>query len=332
MTIGYRSIFGIATLAVWGLGIAAPAAMAEGMLSLKVENDMFASSDDGHYTNGVELNWTFAAQEGHWTHRVGDWMPDFLISSVDGVSYRLTHQIYTPDDIRRDTLATGDRPYAGVMLGGMSLHEERRLDGGRRLSDLNFDVGLVGPATGAEQLQRGMHRITDSRRPRGWDHQLDNEPIVNASYRRQWWSAHRVGSLELEQGPSVTGALGNLYTYAGVGYGMRLGKELERTFGTPAVSPSPGGRKYFTPSEAFGWYLFASLEGRYMARNLLLDGNTFEDSHSVDRREWVGDVLLGAALTWERWQLTYTNVWRSDEFSGQDGHDKFGSLTLGWHF
>lgn len=29
-----------------------------------------------------------------------------------------------------------------------------------------------------------------------------------------------------------------------------------------------------------------------MAHNLLLDGNTFEDSHSVDRREWVSDFQL----------------------------------------
>ena len=54
-----------------------------------------------------------------------------------------------------------------------------------------------------------------------------------------------------------------------------------------------------------------------MAHNMLLDGNTFEDSHSVDRREWVGDAKLGVALTSSRWQLAFASVWRSREFRGR---------------
>ncbi|HET8791348.1 MAG TPA: lipid A-modifier LpxR family protein [Modicisalibacter sp.] len=33
-------------------------------------------------------------------------------------------------------------------------------------------------------------------------------------------------------------------------------------------------------------------------------------------------------MTWDRWQLAFTNVWRSDEFEEQGRHDQFGSLTL----
>ena len=40
-----------------------------------------------------------------------------------------------------------------------------------------------------------------------------------------------------------------------------------------------------------------------MTHNMLLDGNTFEDSHSVVLREWVGDSKVGVALNWSRWQL-----------------------------
>ena len=65
-----------------------------------------------------------------------------------------------------------------------------------------------------------------------------------------------------------------------------------------------------------------------MAHNMLLDGNTSEDSHSLDRRPWVGDAKLGLALIWNRWQLAFANVWRSREFEGQREHDQFGSLTL----
>nr|WP_248730182.1 MULTISPECIES: lipid A deacylase LpxR family protein [Halomonas] len=301
-------------------------------MTLKVENDLFASSDDGHYTSGVELGWTFAAEPSHWSQQVARWVPNFLLDEVDGVSYRFTHEIYTPDDINRRELIEDDRPYAGVLLLGLSLHEDKRIDQWRQASDLHFDVGVVGPGARAEQLQREVHRITNSDNPRGWEHQLSNEPVINATYRRQWWYGHRLGGLTLEHGPSVTGAVGNLYTYAGGGYGMRLGEGLQRSYGTPAVSPAQGGRQYFTTGDRFGWYAFASLEGRYMAQNMLLDGNTFTSSHSVDKRNEVGDALVGAALTWQRWQLSYTHVWRTREFHGQDGTDSFGSMTVSRHF
>lgn len=52
----------------------------------------------------------------------------------------------------------------------------------------------------------------------------------------------------------------------------------------------------------------------------------------MERRDWVGDALVGAALTWDRWQLTYTYLWRTDEFEEQDGFDQFGSITLSTWF
>src|SRR3546814_3846176 len=43
------------------------------------------------------------------------------------------------------------------------------------------------------------------------------------------------------------------------------------------------------PSDWFGLYHFVSAEGRLMVRNIFLDGNTFEDSHSVDKYPRVFD-------------------------------------------
>ncbi len=65
-----------------------------------------------------------------------------------------------------------------------------------------------------------------------------------------------------------------------------------------------------------------------MGRDLFLDGSTFEDSHSVDSRPLVGDLLVGAAVTFGRMKLSYAQVFRTREFDGQrDGHE-FGSVSL----
>ncbi|WP_280567503.1 lipid A deacylase LpxR family protein [Chromohalobacter sp. 296-RDG] len=302
--------------------------LADGMLTIKSENDLFASGEDGHYTNGLEVNWSFTPDAAHWTRRLADAVPGWSGAELDGVAYRAGQQIYTPNDIDRSDLIENDRPYAGLLYAGVSLFDDRQYSGWRQADDLHFDAGIVGPASGGKAIQKNFHHLIGSDEPKGWSHQLHNEPVLNLTYKRSWWLQDSFGNLDMEYGPNAGFALGNLYTYAAGGVGLRIGDDLHNSTGMPAVAPAQSGRNYFEPDQGFGWYAFASLEGRFMAHNLLLDGNTFEDSHSVDSRQWVGDALAGIALTWDSWQLTYTSVWRTDEFKAQDENDQFGSLTL----
>ena len=318
----------------WGLllGIVSTSVSSEGLLTLKVENDLFSAGGDGHYTNGIEGIWAFEPADGHWSRRFAEVLPGWSASSLVGVAYRLGQQMYTPEDIETETLIKDDRPYAGLLLGGISLLNESQHDGWRLAESLQFDVGIVGPASGAEVIQRNFHELIASEKPEGWKHQLHNEPVVNVGYERSWRIQQSLAGLEVEYGPSAGFALGNLYTYASSGLALRFGDGLERSFGIPSVAPAHGGRSSFQRDQGFSWYTFAAVEGRYMAHNLLLDGNTFEDSHSVDRREWVGDAQVGAALTWDRWQVAYTYLWRSKEFEEQDRFDQFGSIVLSTWF
>lgn len=316
------------TATLIALAAVSSSAWAEGLLTLKSENDIFAHGDDGHYTNGIELDWSFEPSRDHWTRNLADALPGWSAAALDGASYRFGQQIYTPNDINERNLIADDRPYAGVLYAGLSLFDDEQLSGWRRTTGLYFDVGLVGPGAGGRTVQKNFHHLIDSDDPKGWHNQLNNEPFVNVAYETAWWKQGRFGSLEAEYGPSVGFALGNLYTYAASGLGLRLGQGLDQSFGVPAVSPSQGSRVYFRENSGFNWYVFANLEGRLMAYNMLLDGNTFEDSHSVDRRPWVGDAQLGLALSWGRWLLTYSAVWRTHEFESQDESDQFGSITL----
>lgn len=299
------------------------------VLSIKHANDGMASSDDGHFTSGFELNWAFEPSEQNWTQRLATALPDSLIGNADTVAFRLVHQIYTPDNIQQRALVEDDRPYAGLVYAGLSLYEDVPMGNWRQATDLHLDVGLVGPSSLADSIQREVHRVTESDRPNGWRNQLGDEALVNVAMRRQWWHTTPLAGKQFAHGPSVGGALGNLYTYASAGYSVRWGDEAS---GIPTLTPNPGSRQHMTSSDGWQWYVFANVEGYYMAQNLTLDGNTFRDSHSVDRKEWVGDVSAGVALAWEDWQVTYAAVQRSREFDGQEKHDKFGALTLSKRF
>ncbi|UYV19954.1 lipid A deacylase LpxR family protein [Halomonas qaidamensis] len=294
-------------------------------LSVKLENDGLASSDDGHFTSGFELNWTFTPQEQSWLQRLSTALPDSLIGQADRASYRLIHQIYTPNDIEQRALIEDDRPYAGLVYGGLSLYEDVPKGQWTQATDLHLDVGVVGPSSLADSIQREVHRVTDSDRPRGWKNQLGDEALVNLTLRRQWWNDVPLAGKQFSHGPSVGAALGNMYTYASAGYSVRWGDDAE---GIPTLTPNPGSRHLMNGHRGWQWYLFANVEGYYMAQNLTLDGNTFRDSHSVDREEWLAEASAGLAIAWEDWQVTYAAVQRTREFDGQDEQDKFGSMTL----
>ena len=81
--------------------------------------------------------------------------------------------------------------------------------------------------------------------------------------------------------------------------------------------------------DRFNWYLFAGVDGRAVARNIFLDGNTFRDSHSVDKEIFVGDIQMGIVLTKGDVRLGYTHVFRSREFKTQkESYQQFGAVSL----
>jgi hypothetical protein len=71
-----------------------------------------------------------------------------------------------------------------------------------------------------------------------------------------------------------------------------------------------------------------------VARNIFLDGNTFEDSPHVTKNPLVGDLQLGVAMTISGARLAYTHVFRTKEFEGQKGGDlsQYGALSLSLRF
>jgi hypothetical protein len=62
---------------------------------------------------------------------------------------------------------------------------------------------------------------------------------------------------------------------------------------------------------------------------MLLDGNLYYDSHSVDKQLVVGDFKAGATIAYSAVSLTLMQVVRSNEYVNQPSFDTYGSLSLG---
>jgi len=70
------------------------------------------------------------------------------------------------------------------------------------------------------------------------------------------------------------------------------------------------------------------VDGRAVARNVFLDGNTWRESRSVDKETLVGDLQWGAAVTWKGVRASYTHVRRTREFETQGPSSDFGAFAV----
>ena len=108
--------------------------------------------------------------------------------------------------------------------------------------------------------------------------------------------------------------------------------ELKLDFGPPQIRPTLSGPPTVEDHDGLGWHLFAGAEGRAVLRNIFLDGNTFADSHEVDKKTFIGNFQLGLSLAWRNYRLAFTHVFLSKEFETQRRSDRYGALTLSARF
>lgn len=303
-----------------------------GTLSFTLDNDLFAGSDR-YYTNGIRLAWrSAAASPPGWLTDPGRLSRALLPpDAVQRWGLALGQSLFTPEDISRENPDPDDRPYAAWLYGAVNLAAATPTS----LSRLELQLGVVGPAALGEEAQNTVHRINRGQEARGWDFQLANEPGVNVIASRIWrYNRPLAGEDGLAVGalPSLTVSLGNVQTHAAAGLLLRAGWGLNADFGPPRIRPSVTGSAFVEADQSWGGYLFAGVEGRAVARDIFLDGNSFQDSRSVDKKPLVAEASVGAAWLFPGGRLSYTHVFRTEEFRNQETASSFGSLSLSLHF
>lgn len=303
-------------------------------LTLNFENDMIGGGSDRNYTNGVRATYyKMGAKVPEFFDLIDDLVPTFSINKTTGIYYSIGQNLYTPRDITQTAQDPDDRPWAAFLYGSAGLNTITN----NHVDNLETTIGVIGPPALGQPIQKFIHKhISDSAIPRGWGNQLHFEPGLMVSWERSWPSHYEIESHGWTAGatPNAGVTLGNIYTYANAGVSFRLTPYAGRWQDDPIrVRPSqPGTGAFLVPEHTFNWYLFGGIEGRAVARNIFLDGNTFGDSYSVDKKYFVGDANVGVAFTYNKVRLSYTLVYRTPEFHGQGHGDAFGSMTLGVRF
>jgi hypothetical protein len=304
-------------------------------LSLFVENDtrLFKPihPSDRYYTNGVKLS---LSHEPDWADRLNELVPfkapvDYTRTTA---GYVFGQNIYTPEHTGLRNPDPDDRPYAGWLYGGVFWERIAA----REMDHYEINLGTTGPAAWAEQAQNGFHDFEEVNEARGWNHQLRDEIAFDFIYYRKWkFPLLRGGELPWAEWlqsdviPRAGFTAGTAHVHADLGATWRAGFNLPDDFGptrlaepSPAA-PSPGARR-------LGTYGFVRIDGRAVAHDLFLEGNTFENSRGVSPKPLVGEVQTGVAIYYRGLEFSYSQTYQTQEFEGQAGSHGYGAMVLSW--
>jgi lipid A 3-O-deacylase len=312
-----------------------------GAFTVYEENDRYSirGNKDRYYTQGLRASLvsppaeTPALAQAVADHLRDDETDDDEVLKPAGIV--LGQNIYTPSDITLETPQKRDRPYAGWLYTGAVFASQKRPLASRVGDDqrtLEIDVGVTGPPSLAEDVQTQWHKYIDVPPPQGWDHQIHTEPGIVATYERR----NRVMACGAPYDatwdvlPGYAVAAGNIDTHAAASTTARIGWNLPRDFGVNTISTTAMETTDPKNGALPSLYFFGGSEIRYVARNIFLDGNTFRDSAHVDARPIVAEFRIGIAIQYKRLRVSYSWITRSEEFNGQAGWMRYGSLSFSW--
>ncbi len=322
-------------------------------LSFYLDNDLFAGTDE-NYTNGVRIAWIsgsrdpkqFGVVQRGLRRLTGDVKSLKLFQLVSGfqdlanIEYNygtsITQLMFTPEDPDAPNSPPGERPYAGWLGLGFSLHAKND----HALNSAELSIGTVGPNAYAEETQDFVHDLRGLDRFNGWDSQIPNEATLNLFFSQK----RRLTFLESEWGEfAVDGfgewgfGLGNFRTDLYLGALTRFGWNLPVDFSDPRLSPTAYSHQPFKTDrrESGPWSLFGllGLRGSAVAHEISLDGPVFRNFDTgATRKPLIGGLFAGFGIRYRDLKLVYMQTYRSRRFKEQSSGREFGSISLTYRF
>ncbi|HVB66588.1 MAG TPA: lipid A deacylase LpxR family protein [Acetobacteraceae bacterium] len=292
---------------------AATPAGSDGTLTLRIENDTL-NDTDRYYTAGDSIGWTgpvgevpdVLGQLGH--HLWGD--------GQQRISLGVSQLLFTPANTQINPPDPKDRPYAGLLLGGMSLIQ----DTPTRRDVLRLDLGVIGPDALGEQAQNGFHHLIGETTNKGWSYQLPNQPVVEVIEQRIWRvRLGTAGPLEVDMLPELTGSVGTWRVAGEAGAMMRIGQGLGADFGAPRIQPGLTGDDAYQTARRFAWYAFVGVDGQAVAWDETIEGEPFASTRHVTLEPLLGEAEIGIAVIVDGVRASFTHVMQTQSFRGQSG-------------
>ncbi len=285
-------------------------------LRVMFENDSFCDHDE-NYTHGSRLDYAQELEDGNaW-----------------GIS--LVQNIYTPSKNRRMFLPH-QRPYAGYLaLGGAYI-----LRGQDFGSTFEFQLGVTGKPSLAQDAQWLIHTLGDMYQWRGWAHQLDSEVTMQFNSRQDFRLRCAEGSLfglETDGTFFTREEVGTVSIAASAGLSLRIGQNLSDTMRVNGNNPGDYGISLFERGgyrpEELSWFIVSQSCIKYVARDMFLDGGAFHPmKNRIGKNPWIFESRLGLGVSYKNIDYYLGGVFQTRAYQEQPDHSYFGTFSVTWHW
>ena len=296
------------------------------------ENDAFQvhqrSVSDRYYSNGIRVS-HLSNYWRKWPTRVAllKLAPTGNHDDTALYTFSVGQELYTPRDTRtvNRPLYPNDRPYAGYLYLSWGLTTTDPI-GARRLTSA-LTLGMIGPVSGAAEVQRGIHTFLNQPVPVGWGTQMKNDPAIGYSVRYEGRAIPRF-SPAFDVISDVEATVGSLMNVAGMGGTVRVGRFTDY-FQNPTGLYDARDKS----SRRFQCYAFIRVGFRAVLDNALMQGGWLNGRKNyyalpaVELQHFYGQMDVGGVVAVKNVQLTFTQHLRTAEFVGALA-DQWGHLAL----
>lgn len=228
-------------------------------IGFQTDNDSYlGGGSDRYYTNGISFYYRRTLE----TKPAQD---PALVKKIYEIE--AGQKMYTPQSASINSPKDIDRPFAGVLYVSSHLNfvylNERNL----RLSG---QVGVIGKASGAQQMQTFLHKKLGLYMPNGWQYQIHNHVTVNfsAEYNRLLL---RRSFFDVILDTRVD--LGNRLTRAALGTTLRIGR-LNQLFNSVTTKTKPDVHKHIE-LKAYEIYFYYTPKLYFIGYEATIQGNLF---------------------------------------------------------
>ncbi len=333
--VSYRCLHIVLTLfSLYSVNVAAEDEVSN-FFTFTFENDFFVGDDNG-YTNGMGI--TFG--KGPFTEFNNENLPDWLhwltkelyVSTMKnkqrGVAHMFFQRMQTPEDLSETALIKDDVPYVGLLAwqGTLYAWDDHVSD------QFSLYLGAVGPITFAEEVQIFVHDLMGAIEPKGWDNQIENELIFKVEAQRVWSLYRSNGMGKQFDILGLWGAgIGTLESATKAGLAIRWGTNLQNSFQAFSLQTDRQVNPLsLTPENDF--YLFFGGRAGVVFNNILIDGNTFKDSHSVPLEHYQDQVSAGFVWSIGNNAFVFQISSISSSTTIINDRDEFGALSFTHRF
>lgn len=273
-------------------------------IGLITDNDLYTSPiNDQYYTAGMEFFYRY----------LSDTSNDKLAKKI--YDFRVGQYIYNPQSVRAEDINVNDRPFAGYLFGEFGINYYYANES---ILKLNVQGGVVGPESGAEEVQRGLHSMVGYPTVRGWQHQItttigaqlgayySHKVLKNRFHEKV--DFHLLGELNL----------GTIWNSANLGGMMRISlkNNLHAMYDSSLHNAvlNKDKESYKQHRELF-LYLNPNLQ--YMQYDATIEGSHFNDTSPVTFPliPFRFNAEVGVKYRYNNWNYSYSFNYRGKELS-----------------